>query len=249
MFMNMPPFFVDLLKTYYPGREMSLLEIGCGNGHALLGLQRMLPRGKVIGINKGGYGYAQVEDSKTLLKVARKHKVEILCDDTTRTPLLPRVIPTAGLQEEPLPFKDEAFDIVISHHALNEGKLSTQDPKYILPRVMRLLKPGAYSVLLLLYEGAKFVFPDLDVQTFNIIRSFHVARPNNGGLPKQFTIMIYVVSNSIGLIIKHVDNPRPYVGPEYGLWPTHQPQFNRSESLSWLNPKTIEKFEVSKTCD
>jgi len=108
---------------------------------------------------------------------------------------------------------------------------------------MRLLKRGGYAPLLLLYEGASFVFPKLDVNAFNVIRSIHVVHPTGNG-EKQFTIMLYVVHNSIGIIIKHCDTPGPFQWPQFGVWPSRL-TYNASQTVSWMNAKTMLKFEVT----
>ena len=101
---------------------------------------------------------------------------------------LPIVRLAKGLQEDRLPFPDNSFDLILSHHALNAGlsvtnfpsyidnigcrftpcrllpvpvagKLSSTEPRFIVPRLARLLKRGGIASLMLIPFHAYFAFP------------------------------------------------------------------------------------------
>ena len=107
------------LHTYYLLQLIIISIIG----RALLELQAQLPYGHTYCINKKDYNYAQSTKSDELLKVASHYNIPVLCPGNSdkQNPLLPVISTNAGVQNENFPYSKEAFNLIISQHALNDG--------------------------------------------------------------------------------------------------------------------------------
>jgi hypothetical protein len=86
-------------------------------------IQALLPQAKLTCLNKAGYEYVQMNTSEYGIDVARQHKINLYCNASDHSVILPSVILFDGLQTNPLSFKNESIDLIVSHHALNEGMI------------------------------------------------------------------------------------------------------------------------------
>jgi len=206
---NMAP-FVDFLKVGKFAKNYTILEIGSGNGRLLMEVQSQLPFAHLWGLNKAGYGWDQLDSSfgdegqKHLIAVAVHYKIPVICD-RLKNPVVPKIKLFDGLQYGRIPLTKEYFDVVISHHSLNEGKLLPYDVRSVAPRVMDALKPGGYaSLLLLVNHAARTLFPSLDVKTFTPIamHTTTVEKTNN-----KYSVMLYVINENIGMVVKRCSKP------------------------------------------
>jgi SAM-dependent methyltransferase len=117
---TLPTWFVHLISSY--NESVEVLEIGCGNGHALLNLQTRLPSSHLVCVNKAGYGHFQAENKSFLLDTALHYGMPLLCDEGTGSLVLPElVLLENGIDKASLPFRNESFDLILSNHALNQG--------------------------------------------------------------------------------------------------------------------------------
>ncbi len=116
----MPPFF-DLLEYNYTDKR--ILDFGCGNGHAILEIQSILPESACVCTNKIDYGYVQTSTQNMFLDVAAAYNITLYCNSKNEIKL-PRVVMIEGLQAGALIF-GRSFDLVVSQHALNEGVVQT----------------------------------------------------------------------------------------------------------------------------
>jgi SAM-dependent methyltransferase len=114
------PLFMNRSSTEYLA-PLNILEIGCGDGHALGDFQYMFPLAKVVGVNKG-YGYMQVENERQWVIKRIQAGYKIRCRKSTNTPSVPRiVIMSKGVGSEPIPFGRGKFDLVFSMFSLDSG--------------------------------------------------------------------------------------------------------------------------------
>ncbi|KAL6063513.1 hypothetical protein QOT17_011524 [Balamuthia mandrillaris] len=140
-----PPFFV-LSPEAWNFKDVSALDMGCGNGRSLLELQSILPQARTACVNKAGYGMMQSENPTDLLAVAMGTNTSVYCRGTT--PILPEIrLTERGIALEDLPFPTASMDIILSQHALNQGKIQPEDLPVALRRIAKLLKPGGIAVL------------------------------------------------------------------------------------------------------
>ena len=101
-----------------------ILEIGSGAGYAISELARLVPQGRVVGLDR----------SRTMVRLAglrnaraiRRGIVRLQHGDATH-----------------LPFPDGAFDKVFSIHAI----YFWQQPAHVLREIRRVLKPGGTATL------------------------------------------------------------------------------------------------------
>lgn len=107
---------------------LDVLEIGCGNGHLLLGLQQKLGDASHLHcVNKHGYR-SQVNEPADFVRLATAKSVPLLCPLMPDAPLLPEVIlMKQGIGKEDLPeFKNvDTFDFVYSQYALDHGMVAS----------------------------------------------------------------------------------------------------------------------------
>ena len=122
-----PPYREMLDKTLDAARreggsgELRVLDAGCGTGNYAIAFAR------------GGYRVAAMDMSPAMLARAR---------NKAAAAGLPVAFCTASLQE-PFPFEDAAFDILLNINAL----YMLPDPGYALSEFARVLKPGGLLVL------------------------------------------------------------------------------------------------------
>jgi len=185
---------------------LSILEIGCGNGRAILELQNKLPFTHTYCINKEGYTFTQSTNKQDLLFVAIHYNISIPClfhtndgKNITSRVILPNIDLFPGIQSSPLPYNPASFDLILSQHALNEGKVLPNDIKIILPRIAILLKSGGYAALLLLYQRAHLLYGDVAVhQDFAVVHIQHVHINST----HRFSFYLYTVLDGVGIVIK-----------------------------------------------
>jgi SAM-dependent methyltransferase len=121
-----PPFITKLLTERKKEdflKRVQILEIGCGDGHALGDFQYQYPRATVIGLNKGGYEYVQVETQDQWLFKRLKANYKIRCEKSSLKPSIPKItIMKHGVGMEPIPFPYGKFDFVFTMFSLDLGK-------------------------------------------------------------------------------------------------------------------------------
>ena len=223
----MPP-FLQLKPRAGSAWPHYLLELGCGEGKALMELQSELPETTCICTNKRGYGRGQANSVDYLVKVAQAYKIPIHCDPATGRVILPSVELTDGVQAKPLPFPLGSIDVVVSAHALNQGKLRSYQSRCILPRLVPLLDAGGQvSVMLLFNIAGAALRSTVTTETGNSsisIRGFHVMRmlrfvevPATPSSVVAYTVVLYTKINSVGLYVKRCSStkqaaPDPFWG-------------------------------------
>ena len=105
-------------------RPIEILEVGCGNGRALLNLQFLFKnQARLTCLNKGGYRYPQANSNIDIVRLALHSNLSLYCDSMTNKPLVPEVhLTNLGLGKEPLPSSlINKFDFVYSQYALDIG--------------------------------------------------------------------------------------------------------------------------------
>ena len=82
----------------------------------------MIPESKLTCLNRPGYKkFFQLTSTEQCVHVARLYKSDLYCRQSDQSVVLPSVNIYDSFQNNPLPYKDESFDAIISHHALNDG--------------------------------------------------------------------------------------------------------------------------------
>lgn len=118
------------------GRPVRILEIGCGEGHALLELRRLFPDAEIHGINK--HPWAAMQGSESLPDVAVFHGI------FTAAEIAHVALPTIHvLDAQHLPFADGHFDVVISQGAIHY----VERKDALLEEVWRVLSPQGEAFL------------------------------------------------------------------------------------------------------
>ena len=138
-------------KSKLSSPPLSILEIGCGSGRTSLEFQSMFPDANIVALNKGGYGNEQAESINDLIAALQHFKIKMACDPKIgwfHFPFLQLV--KHGIGKEELPHHDESFDVIISQHTLNIGKILSVEAPKLLFRIGRLLTVGEYAAIALL---------------------------------------------------------------------------------------------------
>jgi hypothetical protein len=183
----------------------------------MMEMQAIFPTAKCVCVNKRGYGMGQANDVPYLVKVAQVHKIPLVCDEATGKVTLPSVALIDGVQDsKPLPFAPGTVDVIVSAHALNQGKLRTHQARLILPRLVPLLDVGGQLSAMVLYNIADKALkyrPDaagLATARNKTHGAFHVIKmlrlvdlppPWQGAVGPSFTVLLYERRNSIGLYV------------------------------------------------
>jgi ubiquinone/menaquinone biosynthesis C-methylase UbiE len=109
------PVAMKLIETYGLRSDAAILDVGCGKGFLLYELQQLLPDARVTGLDISGYAIANAK------KEVREHLLEHRAQD-------------------PYPFGDNEFDLVISLTTLHN--LHLPDLKFALNEMERVAKNG-----------------------------------------------------------------------------------------------------------
>lgn len=118
------------------GAVPRLLEIGCGEGRALLELRRDWPAAELHGINRAPWD--AMRGSESLADVARYHGVFAPAE------LASVALPTIHFCDaQRLPFVDGSLDVVISQGAIHY----VERKDAVLEEVWRVLAPGGEAFL------------------------------------------------------------------------------------------------------
>jgi SAM-dependent methyltransferase len=147
------PSFYSLMDEIDSMPNGDILEIGCGSGRALLDLKSKYPNIRAVGTNYRGYGFSQTNGSALhLWSVAKHFNISVVCSEDG-APAFPEIKEAEGIQHPNYTsiFGLQQFDLIISRHALNQGKLSPDKSVFIVPRVVSLLKVGGTAMVHLLY--------------------------------------------------------------------------------------------------
>ena len=130
-------------KIPWRGDE-KVLDVGCGRGLLTVGAARRLSSGSVVGVDVWNRGAVSGNSAQSVLENARiegvEDKVEVKEGDARQ-----------------LPFKDGAFDVVVSNFVVHEMK-SRADRERMMRETARVLKPGGRIALV------DFIFTDECVQ-------------------------------------------------------------------------------------
>ena len=184
---NAPPWLRFEPNAVWGRPQAVILDVGCGNGWALLELAALYPQAVTTCANKAGYHWVQSESAADFASVALAHNISVPCDPI-RGPHLPKV----ALMEQGVAFEDlpshvapeGGVDLLISMHAVNEGKVQANSTGAFLPRMLRVLRPGGTAAVML------STLQDLPLERslgdFDVIR---VAHTKLWG--RQFTILLY----------------------------------------------------------
>ena len=108
-----------LIKTYDLSNDAAILDVGCGKGFLLYELKMLLPQAHLAGFDISSYA---IKNAKEEIK--------------------PHVFTHAA--QEPYPFKDDEFDLVVSVTTLHN--LQIQDLKSALAEIERVGKHKYLSV-------------------------------------------------------------------------------------------------------
>lgn len=137
----------------------TILEHGCGVGRGLLEVRAVNPTAAVIGMNKQGYDFVQVNGVKNASDIrvwniiSKMYEIPMYsCNVAESTPfapvyLLDNLIANNRSLEVQLPFDAEQFDFVYSQNALDAGKVYFGLSHRWMPKFLRVLKPGGVMVL------------------------------------------------------------------------------------------------------
>ena len=155
--------YTNFQAPFLPFFEMldsasSVLEVGAGDGHTAIELKSRAPQMHVDATNKASSNWAHLNQSKgsqeELWSAARHYNVPLFCDKQGQ-PMLPNIINADGFAS-PNYFAalNRTYDLVISRHALNNGKIRPTESCMLIPQVLDLLKPeGGTALLHLLWDA------------------------------------------------------------------------------------------------
>jgi SAM-dependent methyltransferase len=147
------PSFFSVLEKIDSLHVGDVLEIGCGSGRALLDLKSKHPQLNAAGTNYKGYGDSQTNGSEIhLWSVAKHFNISVACT-ADGIPAFPVIHETVGIQHPNYSsiLDGQKFDLIISRHALNQGKLAADQSVFIVPRIIPLLKVGGVAMVHLLF--------------------------------------------------------------------------------------------------
>jgi SAM-dependent methyltransferase len=121
----------DQILNAIPWRgDEIVLDVGCGRGLLLVGAARRLTAGRAIGVDIWAPGAVTGNRPEAVLENAASEgvadRVELGDGDARH-----------------LPFKDNAFDVVVSNYLIHEVNTAA-DRQQIISEVVRILKPGGH---------------------------------------------------------------------------------------------------------
>ena len=118
------------------GSDAALLEIGCGEGRALLELLCLRPRLRLAGLNKEPW--PAMTGTESLRDTARRYGL-FEAEELAGSPL-PEI---RFADARALPYEDASFDVVVSQVTLEH----VRDKASALEEVWRVLRPGGEALL------------------------------------------------------------------------------------------------------
>ena len=192
------------ITQQHSDRPVRVLEVGCGNGRALLDLQYLFRDQAVLTcVNKGGYRYPQANGDVDFVRLAVQSNMSLLCDSVSNKPLVPEVYLTnLGLGKEPFPGNMwSKFDFVYSQYALDTGKIDYNEIGPAIERVVDSLRVGGVAVILpcLSFKYFTNMLNILEMgPLFSIVRHANTAK---------FSVLMYIYrGHYIGIVIKRCGN-------------------------------------------
>lgn len=134
-------YFVEYIKNHFPDKEVSILDVGCGNGRFLNSLALWVedpPRRERVGVRADNstlpYSYLGIDESTGMIEEARKlhpwHAFQVL--DMNHL--------------EKLSNSDNSYDVIVfiaSFHHLH----TEQERKAVLNKAKKLLKEGGIIMM------------------------------------------------------------------------------------------------------
>jgi hypothetical protein len=154
----------------------NVLEIGCGQGHAILDAQFLAPSAHMVCVNKNLYGIVQANERRHLLSAAARFGVSLQCDESNE-PILPSVLLIESIVQPPSLVSllgARRFDFVYSIHALN-NKFLANETHIWFPDVVRLLAGHRHALGLLHIGDLPVVFTSHKVGRTTCLKRFSVA--------------------------------------------------------------------------
>ena len=165
--------------------QRAVLELGCGEGHALLELQLRFPRAQCYCLNPEAWN-CQRQDSSPLHHEAAcatfgKSTAWLQQEAAHYGTPLGTKLPIARFDDlgQQMPFADESLDFIYSQHALNRLRSPRTSFAPFMSEIARLLRPNGTALLQLipcclprtpvLKYGGKVVYSGSDSQRFAVL--------------------------------------------------------------------------------
>lgn len=180
----MPPFIESIIPEMMSKNKLDngsqILEIGCGNGRSVLELQDIIVTSTISCLNTGAAPLETMDPRLAMFNTALIYNIPIHCKQNSK-PILPVVhslYGKPGFLREKLPFTKDNFDLILSRNNFHAGQVASTDPRYIVPRIGRLLKEGGYASIMLIPNNAHVAFPSLSLVKFNVAKVFMYFGPD-----------------------------------------------------------------------
>lgn len=216
-FLNLKNYEKEYKRNVLGMLRNRILEIGCGSGLTLLQVcSKIVKSSECICINKRGYRMSQSEIGRDLIRVAEYFNEPVLCTNQSQV-ILPVIKVIPGLQSKStMRVLIESVDIILSQHALNEGKLQPREITDALPSIIGFLNPGGLAVLHLLemLPTSSVLFPNLHLtKSFQIVKILNLSikmsndilyQPNkySSYIKSNVTLMFYFKADALNVVIR-----------------------------------------------
>jgi hypothetical protein len=186
----------------------NVLEIGCGQGHAILDAQFLAPGAHCTCVNKATYNFIQSNERRHFLSTAARFGVRLQCDEAGEV-ILPSLVLIESIVRAPSLVSQlgaRRYDLIYSIHALNNKFLANETHIYY-PDVVRLLTAHRRSMAALHVGELPVVIHSPTVGRTTCLKRFLVA-------DMQIALCAYAHTNtSIGqrLIATIADENCPHI--------------------------------------
>lgn len=125
-------------KNHMAGEKTRVMEIGVGNGRVLMELKKRFPDVEFYGINKEKTHTFYRRESYILTAL----KFEILSKPELEDIELPYIVFEDLDMGNPIPYRDERFDLVFSQDTMKHIKYKFE----LWNEILRILRPGGRSI-------------------------------------------------------------------------------------------------------
>ncbi len=212
------PVFFSFFSALNAVSEGDVLEVGCGSGRALVELKSRYPKMNIIGSNLRGYGFAQINGSlEELWAIADHFHLVVYC--SRDKPIFPQIIETDKIQSQLFlaSIANRRFDFIFSRHALNQGKLLSNESAISIPRLLPLLKRGGIAMLHLLFISFD---KTSDITYFPLLAVYNLLFPDPASSAQQrvsvilYPTLCYEKHHCINLILKRC-SPAAVLHPKF----------------------------------